>query len=59
MTETQDELREALLARLRLQLVLTKFETLRIERLGVALKHGLISVRQCLALDNDMEPQND
>jgi len=56
---TEDELREALLAQLRHRLVLSKIETAQIERLSVALKRGLISVRQCLALDNDTEPQND
>ena len=56
--ESQDEqeLREALLAELRHDLVLSKFDTLKIERLGVALKHGLISVRQCLALQSCADP---
>ena len=49
--ESQDEeqLRDALLAELRCELVLSKINTLKIERLGIALKHRLISVRQCLA----------
>ena len=51
---TEDELRAALLAQLRLRLVLSKIERVQIERLGVALRYGLISVRQALALD--MEP---
>ena len=57
-SQDEDELREALLARLRLQLILTKFDALKIERLGVALKYGLISVRQALAIQHnpDMEP---
>ncbi len=52
--QDEDELRDALLARLRLELLLSKIDSLRIERLGVALNHGLISVRQALAID--MEP---
>ena len=52
--QSESELRAALLARMRLELVLSKIDTLRIQRLGVALKTGLISVRQALALD--MEP---
>ena len=47
--QEEDELREALLAELRCDLVLSKMDTLKIERLGVALKNRLISVRQCLA----------
>ena len=49
--ESQDEdgLREALLAELRCDLILSKMDTLKIERLGIALKNGMISVRQCLA----------
>ncbi len=56
--ESQDEqeLLEALLAELRCEFVLSKFDTLKIERLGVALKHGLISVRQCLALQSCTNP---
>lgn len=52
-SQDEDELREALLAELRCELVLSKMDTLKIERLGVALKNGLISVRQCLALQRD------
>ena len=46
----EDELREALLAELRCELVLSKLDTLKIERLGIALKRRLIGVQQCLAL---------
>ena len=52
-SQDEDELREALVAELRCELVLSKMDTLKIERLGVALKNGLISVRQCLALQRD------
>ena len=48
-SQDEEELREALLAELRCELVLSKMDTLKIERLGVALKNRLISVRQCLA----------
>jgi hypothetical protein len=48
-SQEEDELREALIAELRCELVLSKMDTLKIERLGVALKNRLISVRQCLA----------
>ena len=48
--QEEEELRTALLAELRRDLVLSKMDTLKIERLGVALKNRLISVRQCLAL---------
>jgi hypothetical protein len=53
--ESQEEgaLRTALLAELRCELVLSKMDTLKIERLGVALKNRLIGVRQCLALQRD------
>ena len=53
MQNEEEDLREALLARLRCELVLAKIDTLKIERLGVALKHRLISVRQCLALQHE------
>ena len=52
-SQDDDELREALLARLRLELILSKIDSLRIQRLGVALRHRLISVRQSLALDTE------
>jgi hypothetical protein len=53
--ESQEEgaLRTALLAELRQDFILAKFDLLEIERLGIALKNGLISVRQCLALQRD------
>ena len=51
--DEEQELRTALLAELRRDLLLSKIATLKIERLGVALKHRLISVRQCLALQRD------
>ena len=46
------ELRDALLAELRRDLLLSKIATLQIERLGIALNCGLISVPQCLALQS-------
>jgi len=49
-SQDEDELREALLAELRCELVLSKMDTLNIERLGIALKHRLIGVQQCLAI---------
>jgi len=52
-SQEEDDLREALLAELRCNLVLSKMDTLKIERLGIALKHRLIGVRQCLALQRD------
>jgi len=55
VTTEDDDLRAAFLARLRLEFIQSKIDTLKIERLGVALKCGLISVRQALALD--MEPK--
>ena len=57
--QDEDELRAALLARLRLELILTKLYALQIERLGVALKHGLVSVSQALALDQALAIDND
>lgn len=53
MQNEEEDLHEALLARLRLEWILAKFNTLQLERLGVALKHRLISVHQCVALQHD------
>ena len=52
-SQEEGALRTALLAELRQDFILTKFDLLEIERLGIALKNGLISVRQCLALQRD------
>ena len=51
-TDTQ-ELRDALLGELRCELLFSKLATLEIESLGIALNCGLISVRQCLALQRE------
>ena len=51
-TDTQ-ELRDTLLGELRCELLFSKLATLEIESLGIALNCGLISVRQCLALQRE------
>ena len=47
------DMREALLAELRQDLIICKMDQIEIERLGLALKQGLISVHQALALQQD------
>jgi hypothetical protein len=48
--------RDALLAELRCELILSKLATTGLERVGVALKHDLISVPQAIVLLNADDP---
>ena len=48
--------RDCLLAEFRCVLILSKLATLEIEQLGIALKHGLISVPQTIALQDAGNP---
>ena len=51
-----DAVRDALLAELRYELLLSMLATIELERVDVALKHGLISAPQAIVLLNSDDP---